>query len=42
VPELLRLLEDRPRLEEMGRKARELGRPEAAARIAELVLERTR
>jgi UDP-N-acetylglucosamine--N-acetylmuramyl-(pentapeptide) pyrophosphoryl-undecaprenol N-acetylglucosamine transferase len=42
VAEVLRLLEDRPRLAEMGRKARELGRPEAAARIAELVLERAR
>jgi UDP-N-acetylglucosamine--N-acetylmuramyl-(pentapeptide) pyrophosphoryl-undecaprenol N-acetylglucosamine transferase len=42
VAEVLRLLEDRPRLQEMGRKARELGRPEAAARIAELVLERAR
>jgi UDP-N-acetylglucosamine--N-acetylmuramyl-(pentapeptide) pyrophosphoryl-undecaprenol N-acetylglucosamine transferase len=42
VAEVLRLLEDRPRREEMGRRARELGRPEAAARIAELVLERAR
>jgi UDP-N-acetylglucosamine:LPS N-acetylglucosamine transferase len=42
VAEVLRLLEDRHRLEEMGRRARELGRPEAAARIAELVLERAR
>jgi UDP-N-acetylglucosamine--N-acetylmuramyl-(pentapeptide) pyrophosphoryl-undecaprenol N-acetylglucosamine transferase len=40
VDKVLRLLEDRPRLEEMGRRARELGRPEAAVRIAELVLER--
>jgi UDP-N-acetylglucosamine--N-acetylmuramyl-(pentapeptide) pyrophosphoryl-undecaprenol N-acetylglucosamine transferase len=42
LPEVLRLLQDRPRLQEMGRRARELGRPEAAARIAELVLERAR
>ncbi len=42
VVEVLGLLGDRPRLEEMGRRARELGRPEAAARIAELVLERAR
>jgi UDP-N-acetylglucosamine--N-acetylmuramyl-(pentapeptide) pyrophosphoryl-undecaprenol N-acetylglucosamine transferase len=42
VAEVLNLLEDPPRLQEMGRRARELGRPEAAARIAELVLERTR
>jgi UDP-N-acetylglucosamine--N-acetylmuramyl-(pentapeptide) pyrophosphoryl-undecaprenol N-acetylglucosamine transferase len=42
VAEVLGLLADRPRLSEMGRRARELGRPEAAARIAELVLERAR
>ena len=40
VAEVLALLADRPRLAEMGRRARELGRPDAAARIAELVLER--
>jgi UDP-N-acetylglucosamine--N-acetylmuramyl-(pentapeptide) pyrophosphoryl-undecaprenol N-acetylglucosamine transferase len=42
VGEVLRLLGDRSRLAEMGRRARELGRPDAAARIAELVLERAR
>jgi len=42
VAEVLRLLEDRARLQQMGRRARELGRPEAALRIAELVLERVR
>ena len=42
VAEVLRLLADRSRLAEMGRRARELGRPDAAARIAELVLERAR
>jgi len=42
VAEVLGLLADRSRLAEMGRRVRELGRPEAAARIAELVLERAR
>lgn len=36
------LLADRPRLAAMGEKARALGRPEAAARIANLILERIR
>jgi UDP-N-acetylglucosamine--N-acetylmuramyl-(pentapeptide) pyrophosphoryl-undecaprenol N-acetylglucosamine transferase len=42
VAEVLGLLADRSRLAEMGRRMRELGQPEAAARIAELVLERAR
>jgi len=40
VEEVLGLLADPPRLAEMGRRARALGRPDAAARIAALVLER--
>jgi UDP-N-acetylglucosamine--N-acetylmuramyl-(pentapeptide) pyrophosphoryl-undecaprenol N-acetylglucosamine transferase len=42
VAEVLALLADPSRLTEMGRRARALGRPDAAARIAELVLERAR
>jgi UDP-N-acetylglucosamine--N-acetylmuramyl-(pentapeptide) pyrophosphoryl-undecaprenol N-acetylglucosamine transferase len=42
VAEVLGLLANRSRLAEMGRRARELSRPDAAARIAELVLERAR
>jgi UDP-N-acetylglucosamine--N-acetylmuramyl-(pentapeptide) pyrophosphoryl-undecaprenol N-acetylglucosamine transferase len=39
VEAVLRLAADATARAEMGRRARELGRPEAAARIAELVLE---
>jgi UDP-N-acetylglucosamine--N-acetylmuramyl-(pentapeptide) pyrophosphoryl-undecaprenol N-acetylglucosamine transferase len=38
--QVLSLLADPARLADMGRRARELGRPGAAARVAELVLER--